>query len=67
MDEAGSDEEVDECSKIEHLNAVDRQLSSIVANHRDLEVVASFEVADQLDHLRVGLGLGEHEVLELLR
>jgi hypothetical protein len=41
------------------------QFPSLVADDRDLEAVPGFEVAHQLDHLRVRLGLREHKLAKL--
>ena len=50
----------------EFCDAVLGQLPPLVADDGHLEVIAGLEPADQVDHLRKGLRLGVHEVLEVL-
>ena len=65
-DEAREHEKVHKRFQRELLDAVGRQFQAFVADRHDLQAVTGLQAADQLDHLRPGFGLAEHERLEVL-
>src|SRR5580698_6176832 len=64
VDEARRDETIREAVELEPANPVRVQLAAFIVYDENLERMARLEIAHQLDHLRIRLGLAPHETLK---
>jgi hypothetical protein len=65
VDEAGGNKRIRKPVQLELSDPMRIQFPSFVADHDDLQSVLCLELADQLDHLGIRLGLREHEAPKL--